>query len=165
MKIIEITADNNYRYKDFILQGLKAHPDSFRISPADELNEPFPTVGNNHSFTLAAIDENDNLIGVVSFKIETANREKLAHKGLLFRMYVASAHSGKGIGKKLLQQLLQRVKQLRDVEQVNLTVVATNEKAIALYKSFGFETFSLEKRAIKSGDKYLDECTMVLFLK
>ena len=165
MKIIELTADANYHYKEFILQGLNAHPDAFRISPADEQNEPFPTAGNSHSFTLGALDEANKLMGVVSFKIETPNREKLAHKGLLFRMYVDAANSGKGIGKELVKQLLARVRLLTDIEQINLTVVADNTRAMNLYKSFGFEIFSTEKRAIKSGDKYLDECTMVLFLK
>ena len=165
MKLIELTADKNYNYKDFILQGLKAHPDAFRISVRDEQREPFPTLGNSYSFTLGALDELDNLTGVVSFKIETANREKLAHKGLLFRMYVAAPHSGKGIGKKLVEKLITRVKQLPDIEQINLTVIATNSNAIGLYKSFGFETFSLERQAIKSNDYYLDECTMVLFLR
>ncbi len=165
MKIIELTADKDYSYKDFILQGLNAHPDAFRISPADEYNEPFPTQGNSHSFTLGALDENNNLTGVVSFKTETANRQKLAHKGLLFRMYVSGKHSGKGIGKKLVEQLIQRAKQLPDIEQINLTVVATNDRAIALYKSFGFETFSLEKRAIKWDTKYFDEYSMVAFIK
>ncbi|MEO8885973.1 MAG: GNAT family N-acetyltransferase [Mucilaginibacter sp.] len=165
MKIIELTTTQHYNYKDFILKGLKTHPDAFRISPQDELNEPFPTLGNSHSFTLGALDEQDKLAGVVSFKTEIANREKLAHKGLLFRMYVGASHSGKGIGKQLMKKLIERVKELPDIEQINLTVVASNNRAVGLYKSFGFEPFSLERKAIKSNDYYLDEYTMVLFLR
>jgi GNAT superfamily N-acetyltransferase len=165
MKIIELTAERNYQYKAFILKGLKAHPDAFRISPADEMNESFPTTGHPNSFTLGAIANDDKLLGVVSFKTETANREKLIHKGLLFRMYVATENSGKGIGRKLVEGLLARVKALNDIEQVNLTVVATNKNAIHLYTTSGFEIFSFEKRAIKLNDNYLDENAMVLFIK
>ncbi|MCO5949669.1 GNAT family N-acetyltransferase [Mucilaginibacter flavidus] len=165
MKIVELTAGHNYNYKEFILKGLKAHPDAFRISPVDEVNEPFPTTGNPYSFTLGAINDDNTLAGVVSFKTETANREKLMHKGLLFRMYVSAENAGKGVGRKLVEHLLARVRELDDIEQVNLTVVATNENAKRLYTTFGFEIFSFEKRAIKLKDTYLDENAMVLFTK
>jgi ribosomal protein S18 acetylase RimI-like enzyme len=165
MKIIELTAEHNYHYKPFIVKGLKAHPDAFRISPADEVNEPFPTTGHPNSFTLGALADDNSLLGVVSFKTETANREKLIHKGLLFRMYVSAENAGKGIGRKLVEHLLARVKLLEHIEQVNLTVVTTNENAIKLYSSFGFEIFSFEKRAIKLKERYVDENAMVLFTK
>lgn len=56
-----------------------------------------------------------------------------------FRMYVSAENAGKGIGWKLVEHLLARVKELDDIEQVNLTVVATNENAVRLYTAFGFE--------------------------
>ena len=115
----------------------------------------FPNLSPD-SFTLGAYVD-DQLAGVVSFEREGATREKLRHKGLLFRMYVNNAFAGKGIGKQLITELLSRVRALKDIEQINLTVIADNENAIKLYTSFGFKTFGIEEEAIKWRGNYLTE--------
>jgi RimJ/RimL family protein N-acetyltransferase len=51
------------------------------------------------------------------------------------------------------------------VEQVCLTVVASNVAARRLYSAAGFEEYGLERRALKVGDEYYDEVLMVLPLK
>lgn len=165
MEIIELTTENNFGYKDFFRQGLQEYADFFRISVQDELKESFPTKNTLDSFTLGAITDQEKLIGVVSFQREGENREKLRHKGLLFRMYVSAEASGQGVGKKLIETLLQKVKILPDIEQINLTVVANNEKAKALYTKFGFKSFALEENAIKYQNQYFAEEQMVLKLK
>ncbi|HVF96924.1 MAG TPA: GNAT family N-acetyltransferase, partial [Flavisolibacter sp.] len=66
--------------------------------------------------------------------------------------------------KQLIQDLIKRVRQLADIEQINLTVIANNENAKLLYQKFGFETFGSEKHAIKWKDKYFTEDQMVLHL-
>lgn len=164
MKIVEIKSPADFDYRNFFLAGLREHEESFRISPEDELHAPFPTRAAADSFTLGAVSDAGELLGVVSFEREGATREKLRHKGLLFRMYVARAASGQGIGKILIRETIERARALGDVEQINLTVVAANERAKGIYAAFGFETFSIEKRAIKYHGKYFDEETMVLFL-
>lgn len=165
MNIQELTITDQNLYKSFFTKGLEAHADCFRITPADEQKEPFPTQGNSDSFTLGAFSETDELLGVVSFEREGAKRQRLKHKGLLFRMYVSAEHGGKGIGKKLIEELLLRVKTQTDIEQINLTVVSTNHGAKNLYKKFGFQSFSVEINALKTNGTYYNEETMVLFLK
>ncbi len=51
-----------------------------------------------------------------------------------------------------------------DLEQLHLTVVRGNDKAIALYQRFGFTTYGIEPRALKSAGIYVDELLMVLLL-
>ena len=165
MTIRELTHTDQVLYKAFFTKGLRAHPDCFRITPTDEQREPFPTQGSSDSFTLGAFLETDELVGVVSFEREGAKRQRLRHKGLLFRMYVATEQGGKGIGKKLIEELLHRVKTQTDIEQINLTVVSTNQSAKRLYEKFGFQSFSVEINALKTNGTYYDEETMVLFLK
>ena len=48
------------------------------------------------------------------------------------------------------------------VEEVRLTIVATNTAAIRLYERAGFEQYGLERRALKIGDDYHDEVLMAL---
>lgn len=164
MTIIELTAANHDTYRRFFLTGLTAHANCFRISPADEAREPFPTHNAPDSFTLGQLTDAGKLAGVVSFQREGQTREKIRHKGLLFRMYVSAEHGGRGYGRQLLTELIRRVREQTDVEQINLTVVATNAPAKRLYESFGFQSFALERNALKDGDQYHDEEQMVLFL-
>jgi len=159
--IVEIPSDQTDVYKKFLSVGLTADADSFRLSVNDDMHAPFPTKDRADSFTLGAYCDN-KLAGVVSFARDGYDREKLRHKGLLFRMYVAEEYRGKGIGNKLIEDLLKRVSNLADIEQINLTVVNNNDRAKALYEKFGFRTFSTEFNAIKWNGKYFTEDTMVL---
>ena len=80
-------------------------------------------------------------------------------------MYVSERFAGAGIGISLINHLLEKVKTGTDIEQINLTVIHSNTRARMLYERLGFRSFSLEKKAIKFGDRYFDEEQMVLFLK
>ncbi len=164
MNIIELTAPPDAaRYRAFFGRGLREHPAAFRLTPADEATEPFPTTGAADSFTLAAEDDaTRHLLGVVSFRRAEANRERLRHRGLLFRMYVDQRAQGQGVGRLLITALLERVRALGDVRQLNLTVVATNEPARQLYQKLGFVVFSLEREAVAHGGSFLDEESMAL---
>lgn len=81
----------------------------------------------------------------------------MRHKGLLFRMLVASEAAGPGLGRRLIQAVVARARGQVGLEQINLTVAASNERARQLYESEGFRTFAPEKRALKIGDAYYDE--------
>ena len=164
MHLIELTTEHADSYKAFFTRAITLQPEFFRISPADEADAPFPTLGTPDSFTLAMTTPNGHLMGVVSFGREGANRTKLRHKGLLFRMYVAAEYAGRGIGRKLVNEVIQRARHLPGMEQIVLTVAHTNEIAKRLYESVGFQSFSLEIRAMKHEGNYFDEEQMVLFL-
>lgn len=162
--IKEIKSDQVKRYKEFLKIGLINDHENFRISPNDDDNLHFPTKDRYYSFTLGAY-ENDTLTGVVSFTRDGSDREKLRHKGILFRLYVSNLHRGKGIAKLLIEELIERVKKIDDIEQINLTVVSDNQNAKLLYEKFNFTTFASEKNAIIWQGKYFTEDQMVLRIK
>ena len=161
--IREIQSGQHEIYKEFFLNGLFQNEDNFRMTPQDIAHSGFPTNDRADSFTLGAY-VNGELAGVVSFMRDGADREKLLHKGTLFRMYVAAPFSGKGLGRKLIQELLLRVSKLKDIERINLTAISTNKRAKGLYESLGFKTFSVEPEAVKWKGKYLTEEQMALKL-
>ncbi|MBX7151812.1 GNAT family N-acetyltransferase [bacterium] len=163
VEIREITSEESAHYKQFFIAGLIHDEEAFRISPEDEINAPFPTSDKADSFTLGAY-ENKILIGVVSFQRDGHNREKLRHKGLIFRMYVAPYARRKGIGNLLMQELLKRIRQIKGIEIVWLTVLSHNDAAKSLYKKYGFRIFSVELNAIKWKRKYFNESSMALEL-
>jgi ribosomal protein S18 acetylase RimI-like enzyme len=164
ISIQEIQSDRVNEYKAFIVQGFINEEEHFRITATDDLKTGFPTKDLSDSFTLAAFS-NSCLVAVVSFARDGSDREKLRHKALLFRMYVSSEFRGMGIARKLIESVIARVVLLTDIEQINLTVIATNSNAKALYEKIGFKSYGFEPNAIKWKNKYFDEDLMVLDLK
>jgi ribosomal protein S18 acetylase RimI-like enzyme len=164
MEIRELKSNQIKVYKDFLNIGLIEDEENFRITPTDDLHSPFPTKDKEDSFTLGAFIENE-LVGIVSFTRDGNDREKLRHKGILFRMYVFKNFRGLGIAKKLIQELIYRAIEIKDIEQINLTVISNNVNAKVLYEKFGFQTFGSENNAIKWKGKHFTEDQMVLLLK
>jgi ribosomal protein S18 acetylase RimI-like enzyme len=163
VEIKEIKTDQLKLYKEFFVVGLIKDEENFRLSPDDDLYTLFPTKDTSDSFTLGAY-LNHELAGVVSFERDGSDREKLRHKGTLFRMYVSENFRGKGIAKQLIDELLRKVRTETDIEQINLTVINHNFYAKKLYEKFGFKTFSIEKNAIKWKNKYFTEEQMVMIV-
>jgi ribosomal protein S18 acetylase RimI-like enzyme len=113
------------------------------------------------NFVLGAFRAGE-LVGMAGFfRYQPA---KARHKGRIWGVYVRECCRGQGVGRALLVALLERIRACPGVEQVSLTVVSRQEAAKALYLSLGFETYGLERRGLKVGDRYLDNEHMVLRL-
>jgi RimJ/RimL family protein N-acetyltransferase len=112
---------------------------------------------------LGAFAEDAALIGSVGLSIEV--RSKQRHKGLLFGMYVAPEQMTRGVGRALLDACLDRARSIPALEQINLTVTATNARAVRLYEAAGFEIFGVEERALKIDGAYYPKAHMVLYLE
>jgi ribosomal protein S18 acetylase RimI-like enzyme len=78
-------------------------------------------------------------------------------------MYVRPEARRMGLAAALVQQVVAHAQTL--VEQVCLTVVASNVAARRLYNAAGFEEYGLERRGLKVGSEYYDQVLMVLPLK
>lgn len=72
---------------------------------------------------------------------------------------------GKGIGKKLLEQIINKAKSASVIEKIQLNVRATNIPAISLYKKIGFQEEGRLKNRVKVKDRYIDDIVMGLELK
>jgi ribosomal protein S18 acetylase RimI-like enzyme len=118
------------------------------------------TAGGN--FTLGAFDHG-KLIGIVTFGRETGLKER--HKGRVLGLYVSSSHRGRGIGRALVEALLERAKQDSSLEQILLAVATGQVPAKRLYRACGFETYGVEPDALKVGSTYIDEEHMILRLR
>jgi cyclohexyl-isocyanide hydratase len=164
MKIKVITKKNEIKaYYDLLVWAIINEPQFFRVSPIDIQDEVFPTTDTNENFTLGAFSDDGELLGTVGFKRDLF--VKLQHKGLIFRMYVSEKAKGQGLGRKLLEILIERASQDKTLKQIYLTVVATNHRAKSLYLSEGFEIFSTERNSIQMADnEFVDEDSMIKYL-
>ncbi len=162
MRIRFLTTEDGDEYQRLLTEGVNAHPECFRITEKDILASPF-NPEDPDGFTLGAFSDSDRLVGVVSLRRDS--NEKMRHKALLYRMHVTDEAAGQGFGRRLMEEALSRARKMEGLEQVNLTVIASNLRARNLYASLEFIPFSLEKNAVKNGERYLDEEQMVFRLR
>ncbi|PTX63307.1 RimJ/RimL family protein N-acetyltransferase [Melghirimyces profundicolus] len=166
MEIRLLSPEDAKIYRECRLRMLREHPEAFGASHEDEKKRPLHEIGErlaktDDRFVLGAFDR-ERLVGTVGF---FRNRgAKTRHKGLVWGMYTTPEVRGRGIGKALLESLLNRVRSRPGLEQVHITVAADNRPAIGLYQSMGFEVYGREEKALKLPDRYVDEDWMVLWL-
>jgi RimJ/RimL family protein N-acetyltransferase len=86
---------------------------------------------------------------------------KLAHKRIIWGMYVAPAHRGHGIGTRLMLRALEFAATVPGVRHVTLGVNAANVAARKLYESAGFESYGIEPDAILVDGELHDEMWMI----
>jgi RimJ/RimL family protein N-acetyltransferase len=84
--------------------------------------------------------------------------KKLAHQ-CLFAIIVDEKFRGKGIGSKLLKELMGLAKERFRLELLHLEVYVGNP-AIRLYKRLGFEVYGTQRHFVKENGKYLDKILM-----
>ncbi len=162
MEIRTLKETDKALYSELWRNALMEQDECFRISIEDEPSPQIQTKFSSESFTLGAFI-NSSLVGTVS--VERDLRAKLKHKALLFRMFVHDSAAGKGVGKALVKEAISRAKSIQSLKQLYLTVLDTNERALHLYTSLGFETFAHELESVKIKTKFVGELQMAYSLK
>jgi RimJ/RimL family protein N-acetyltransferase len=102
-----------------------------------------------------------DLIGIAGFVIREGEKER--HKGLLWGMYVRPDSRNAGIGRQLLEAVIDYARD--HVELIQLSVVSGNEGARRLYACLGFVEYGVEKDSLKQDGRYFDEILMALDLR
>ena len=167
MSIRKLTRADAVAFREVRLRALREHPEAFTSSYEEDVAKPLEnsvqridaTSGN--VFWGAFVD--GELRGMIGLVRET--RAKSRHSGDVVAMYVAPEWGRRGIGRDLLQHLIDHARDEFALEQLVLTVTRGNASASELYRAAGFTTFGLEPRAIKVGGEYFDKEHMILFLQ
>lgn len=149
------------------LEALEREPEAFGASveahyrlSQDEIRSRIALDLANKFVIGAFLD--GQLIGTTGFVRESGAKER--HKGRLWGVYLSADLRGKGVGRSMMKALLDRASSIDGLEQIVLAVATQQAAAISLYRSFGFAPFGREVRALKVGERYLDEEYMVLRL-
>ena len=163
-----LTGNDASEYWRLRLEALEGDPEAFSASAQehrtlglDEVRKRLGSEGGDQ-FVVGAL-QGGRLIGTAGFYRE--QNLKTRHKGRIWGVYVTPARRGAGVGKRMLQTILKRVAEMKGLEQVLLSVAATQTAAFRLYCALGFELFGCEPRALKIGDRFIDEQYLVLRLK
>ena len=161
IQIRQLTAADAASFCELRLEGLRLNPEAFGSTYDFEKDQPLEryTGWLTNSAVFGAY-QNSHLIGTASFT--QLSGQKDSHKGLLRAMYVRPVARRTGAGRQLVQAIIHHARE--KVEQLQLVVVSTNQPALRLYQSLGFQQYGLEKNALKHNGIYSDEILMSLNL-
>ncbi len=153
------------QYKDIRLEALREDGEAFGDSYGESLQfndshwqEEFE---NPRSLMLVARD------GVKTVALAAAYQEegeKMRHIAYVWGVYVKKAYRGKGIGKKILVELIEEIKTFKGIEKIDLNVNTSQLSAVWLYEKLGFKLVGTLHNELKIGTQYFDEHVMEMFL-
>ncbi len=169
MQIRELTKTDAPKFRTLRLRALKEYPTIFSSSYEIELHWPLEafvdrlpdTPESTDSFILGCFVD-DNLVGSIGFF--RYEGPKIEHIGRIVGVHVAAEHQGRGYGRAMAAAVLERARRVPGLSIIQLTATTTNERAVSLYASFGFEICGTTPRAILVDGQYIDEHLMVLKL-
>jgi ribosomal protein S18 acetylase RimI-like enzyme len=145
------------------LRGLRECPTAFASSHEEEsgaeIGDIAERLGADPNREILGAFEGSQLVGIVG--VQRERPAKLAHKAVIWGMYVSPESRRRGIGRRLVRAALQRAFAMDGVLQVNLSVNAANAPAIALYRQAGFESFGVERGYMRVDGVLHDEMHMV----
>lgn len=146
-------------YADSVLHGTA----SYELDPPEEaeMQERFLAITSKGFPYIAAEDPDGVLLG---YAYASSFRTRPAYRWLVEdSIYLAPAARGRGIGRALLADLLQRCTQL-GFRQMVAVIGGASDASVALHKSLGFETTgTLKGTGFKHG-RWLDTVLMQLEL-
>ncbi len=148
-----ITAKTNIEEQEFVMTSI----DEFTIT-LDQEKKWIKSYKDNPTSLLLVAECDNQIIGNLDFKCKP--QLKQSHVGE-FGIGVLKKYRNKGIGGFLLKELIDWTKSNGSIEKLILQVFANNDRAIHLYKKFGFKE---EGRLIKSikleNEEYIDNLLM-----
>ena len=144
------------------LEALKAAPEAFGQSYEHAAAQPIEHFQRGVSGThpIFAAFAGASAVGTAGFYV--MDGPKVAHRGMLWGMYVAPSHRGTGLARRLIETVIQYAE--AQVEQIHLHVVTVNATAYSLYRKMGFVPYGIEPRALRYDGRDYDETLMVRML-
>lgn len=165
----ELTKQDAESLRELRLQALIESGEAFRSSyeeerrrTVDDFEDMLDRGKGDPSRGILGAFRDDELVGMVGFY--QADEVQARHKAHVWGVYVVPAHRWQGIGRNLLEDAVGRLRRLRGVEQVHLSVMTNNAAGRSLFTRVGFEPYGIERRAMKHRGRYFDEAHMVRWL-
>jgi ribosomal protein S18 acetylase RimI-like enzyme len=148
-------------FREIRLEGLQQEPDAFTSTYEDESTQPLSYFADRlANAAVFGAFRGAELLGVAGFYVQPG--AKHAHKGTLWGMYVRPAARRGGVGRRLVEAVLEHAR--TRVELIQLVVVSENDGARQLYARLGFAEYGVEKRAAKYRGRYHDDVLMAQML-
>ena len=163
ISIRALTAADLESYRDIRLEGLRLSPEAFGSSYEEEIARPDAEFtrrlsqrpGTMFGAFAAGIAGPASLAGTAGCYLD--NTLKSRHKLLLMGMYVRPAYRRLGLGARLVERVLRHGREIGGIAVIQLGVGCDNHAARALYERMGFKVYGIERKALKIGERFIDE--------
>jgi ribosomal protein S18 acetylase RimI-like enzyme len=149
---------------------LQRYPDAFTSDYATERDKPLQafasrlgTAETGH-FILGAFDSHGALLGTIAMERDRDVRRQKRHIAHITAVMVLEAAQGQGIAAKLVARCIETAQANSSIDQLVLTVTASNTHVIRLYERAGFIPYGLLPRAILVQGQFFDKLHMRLDL-
>jgi RimJ/RimL family protein N-acetyltransferase len=155
-------------YKALRDEALRAAPDAFtsdyESSVGREAHMYVSRLGtpDEGQFILGAFNTH-TLLGCIA--LEREERVKKRHCANIVSMMVSPSAQRQGIASQLVAQCIRYARSNTILEQLVLTVTASNTHVVRLYERAGFVPYGLLPRAIQVNNMYYDKLHMRLDLR
>lgn len=136
-------------------------PGEFQMPIAQE-REWIRRQNENPNYFLRVAEVSGALVGMIH--LSNGHRRRIAHTSE-FGMSVSRPFRNQGIGRLLIQSLLDWARENTTIEKISLKVHGDNDRAIHLYKNLGFVEEGCLKKEIKYGpNQYVDVLILSKFV-
>ena len=168
LTVSELRDNDLDAYKALRDHALAHHEEAFTSDAAAEARRTAQSYAarlgndNTRAFTLGAF-RGDRLVGAVTCDHDA--RLKVQHIGHVTGMMVHVDEQGRGVGRALIDALIERASADAELHQLTLNVTAGNAVAERLYERSGFVRYGTLPRAIRVGSRFFDKHHMMLNLK
>lgn len=150
-------------WKSLRLEALREQPQAYNGAYEDEiLYEDEVYISRLQKTHVWGAFKGGRLVGCIGLSYHTG--KKLAHKGYVYTVYVQSGCRGEGIAAQLLKTVITFAK--KRLVQLNLrcTDSLEGQKALNLYKRYGFQVIGQEPYSLHVNGKFYSEFLMALVL-
>ncbi|WP_082341268.1 GNAT family N-acetyltransferase [Sporosarcina globispora] len=140
---------------------LMTEAEEFNITIEEEEAWIEQSIQSGDLILLAEIDS--EVIGMLNFR--RSKSKKVNHHGF-FGITIQEKHCNQGLGSEMMKQFMKWAEDEPGLEKICLEVFSYNQRAIHLYKRFGFQEEGRKIKHIKRNDgSYADELMMYKFVK
>lgn len=155
MSLRRLNPDDARDYRELMIEAYSATPVIFGTTPAKAASKPDASwrarcnaESDAESLVIGAF-EGVRLVG--AFGLQFAERERERHKATLFGMFVRPSARRRGFGRALVVAAIEQARARAGVSVVQLSAVASNQRALQLYESLGFVRWGVEPSCFAVG--------------
>ncbi len=136
-------------------------PESFRAKNLDtQIKWLEESAQSDTSVIIAVYNQSGFIVGFCNARSYSDIKRK--HRAAL-GISIHSEYRGHGLGKKLMEILIQNIKKFKDIKIIELDVMTENITAIKMYEKLGFKHGGIFPKAFLFQDeKFIDNLTMYL---
>ena len=143
------------------LEALQTNPEAFGSSYEDSIQK-----WTAETYGASRIPDKDSddvifcaeiageIVAMMGFIRESYPKEK--HIGVIWGVFTKPLARGQGIGRKIMQAIIDHARNCEGLAQISISVVTENQAAIALYKKMGFTIWGTQPDGLRDAEKSYD---------